>query len=470
MSSNSEAHVYQMKVYLKYIKPLIWRRFLVPGDATLTELHLILQTVIGWENYHLHMFEIEDQRYADEVDDEFGIPGVLLESDFRIDQLVSKPGAVIEYEYDFGDGWEHVIEVEDIREKQVGEVLPLLTAGERNSPPEDVGGPPGYQLYLEALNDRQDPQHEEYLRWRGPFDPEKFNPNRANRVLSLMMGDQEGHPLGSAAAKKLDWITSSYVPLIHMIDKMNAEQFTLAEILPAREDMVVLLEYLRDYKVTGTQAGNLPLKAAKEMSARFVQPPVWEEQITEDMVYRVRSSADIWTIDFLLLLARIGGLVAGGFASRFRLTSDGEAFLELAPVLQIWYMFATWWLEANWLYVIPTIEEFGEGLPAGFQEMVAAHLIALPVGKRFPYELFAEQLITAAHFPWLGADPDRFRTYLHHLFEDMIVIPLTDLGVITPGYENVNRGFYLSSQLVSITLTEFGANLFQSLLPRSSGY
>ena len=91
-----------------------------------------------------------------------------------------------------------------------------------------------------------------------------------------------------------------------------------AEELPLRRDMVVLLAYLRDNKVTGTQvAGNLPLKAAKEISTRFVQPPAWEDVIGEH-VFKVRSSGDIWPIYFLRVLADVGKLLEGGSSRLFR--------------------------------------------------------------------------------------------------------------------------------------------------------
>jgi hypothetical protein len=43
--------VYQMKVKLTDIEPPIWRRFLVTGEHSLYRLHLILQAIMGWENY-----------------------------------------------------------------------------------------------------------------------------------------------------------------------------------------------------------------------------------------------------------------------------------------------------------------------------------------------------------------------------------------------------------------------------------
>src|SRR5580704_14935874 len=54
--------IYQFKVALVGITPLIWRRVQVTGDYTLAQLHRVLQVVMGWENYHLHMFRIGSKK------------------------------------------------------------------------------------------------------------------------------------------------------------------------------------------------------------------------------------------------------------------------------------------------------------------------------------------------------------------------------------------------------------------------
>ena len=50
--------VYQLRVVLRGVSPLIWRRLLVPGTATIADLHAVLQTVFGWADEHLHRFVI----------------------------------------------------------------------------------------------------------------------------------------------------------------------------------------------------------------------------------------------------------------------------------------------------------------------------------------------------------------------------------------------------------------------------
>ena len=70
MAGKGSALVYQMKVELLDIRRPIWRRFLVTSDRTLYRFHLILQSVMGWENYHLYRFTIDGIRFG-EPDEEY---------------------------------------------------------------------------------------------------------------------------------------------------------------------------------------------------------------------------------------------------------------------------------------------------------------------------------------------------------------------------------------------------------------
>src|SRR5690606_23542667 len=87
------------------------------------------------------------------------------------------------YEYDFGDGWEHSVELEQVKPAERGVRYPRCTAGARACPPEDVGGIYGYAEFVAALADPQHEEHEHYLEWIGPYDPDVFDPNRATRAM-----------------------------------------------------------------------------------------------------------------------------------------------------------------------------------------------------------------------------------------------------------------------------------------------
>ena len=105
-----EQSLYQLKVTLKESDPLIWRRLLVPGGTRLPRLHRILQIAMGWQDYHLHAFTIDGERYS--IPDPEDWTPVRNERRVTLAQVIPDEGHTFVYEYDFGDCWEHEIEVE----------------------------------------------------------------------------------------------------------------------------------------------------------------------------------------------------------------------------------------------------------------------------------------------------------------------------------------------------------------------
>lgn len=59
--------VYQLRVVLREITPIIWRRLLVRADTSLADLHEILQVAFGWSDEHLHRFVVQGAAYDDAV-------------------------------------------------------------------------------------------------------------------------------------------------------------------------------------------------------------------------------------------------------------------------------------------------------------------------------------------------------------------------------------------------------------------
>ena len=180
--------VYQLKVTLKHIRPPIWRRLQVLGDATLGHLHMVLQIAMGWSSDHLHEFEIGRSRYGvhdpEEEDAFWGTPAKD-EDAVRLGEVVRSAKRTFLYTYDFGDTWEHVILVEQILPREEGGTYPVCLKGRRAGPPEDCGGPWGYGHLLEALGDASHPDHADLLEWvGGSFDPEAFDLEELNRRLS----------------------------------------------------------------------------------------------------------------------------------------------------------------------------------------------------------------------------------------------------------------------------------------------
>lgn len=182
---------YQLRVTLMDIKPPIWRRIVVPGTISLAKLHNIIQTSMGWENYHIYLFTVGRQRYGEgvrewaECDQKvFNAKHVMLQD------VAGRKGARFVYEYDMGDGWAHQVVVEDIEEGIPSRVRCL--DGARSCPPEDCGGPFGYEELLEIVFDPKHPEYEDRKAWLGGgFNPEAFVRGAVNRKLGrLKVGSQ----------------------------------------------------------------------------------------------------------------------------------------------------------------------------------------------------------------------------------------------------------------------------------------
>jgi hypothetical protein len=177
-----------LKVTLSRISPPIWRQLLVRGDINLGLLHHVIQVAMGWTDSHLHQFFIGEKRYSNpsfELDDFPGEDFTLDEYEAVLMDLAPRAGRKIEYEYDFGDDWHHLIRVEKILAPDPArKVLAECIGGARACPPDDCGGAGGYQALLDALKHPEWPRYRELLEWLGgPFDSEAFDLDGVNRRL-----------------------------------------------------------------------------------------------------------------------------------------------------------------------------------------------------------------------------------------------------------------------------------------------
>ena len=178
---------------------------------SLEHLHILLQSVMGWNDTHMYAFTIKGDRF------------ILGERDFAVDSMwatkdgydaanyelcqLIKPGMAFHYEYDFGDGWEHEIVVETDKTSTNTKHCYYCVEGERACPPEDCGGIGGYEDLLEILATPEHPEYEERIEWlerlgypRGRFDSEKFDPDVCNRELEVRRPGQ----LDGSKTKKAD--------------------------------------------------------------------------------------------------------------------------------------------------------------------------------------------------------------------------------------------------------------------------
>lgn len=176
--------IYRLYIFLLDIAPPIWRRIELSSETSLAQLHKVLQAAMGWQDYHLHEFEIGGQRYG-VPDTDYDLPGeVVKDSAIKLSSALSRKGASLLYSYDFGDNWAHSVVLEDIVPIEPDTKYPRVLDGARACPPEDSGGPYGYADLVEIL---AKPRHKEYRQmreWAGMnFDPEKFSAKAANLML-----------------------------------------------------------------------------------------------------------------------------------------------------------------------------------------------------------------------------------------------------------------------------------------------
>ena len=133
--------VYQLRVVVHGVSPLIWRRLLVRADATIASLHAVVQAAFGWDGEH---FVIHGGEYGIGY-----VGGVGFRDDPHLVRLVDlglRPTERFVYDYDFTDGWRLDLRLEQVLVMDPGRVDPRCTGGRRAGPPECCGG---VQAFLE---------------------------------------------------------------------------------------------------------------------------------------------------------------------------------------------------------------------------------------------------------------------------------------------------------------------------------
>lgn len=152
----------QLKIILENTKPEIWRRVLIMEGSSLRTLHYLIQDVFWWKGYHSYMFKIGNDEFSDPEFDTG--QGWFDDSKSKIGKVVEK-FPEFEFIYDFGDWWSHKIIFEKFVEVDLKEKYPVCIDGKNAAPPEDVGGPPGFEEFKAAIKDKKHERHEEFLEW-----------------------------------------------------------------------------------------------------------------------------------------------------------------------------------------------------------------------------------------------------------------------------------------------------------------
>ncbi len=192
--------VYQLRAVLRGISPLIWRRLLVHGDASLADLHAALQVAFAWDGSHLHRFVVHGTEYGICY---YGGP-VFRDDPTKVSlvDLGLRVGERFRYDYDFTDDWHHDIRVEQVMAADPNGRYPRCTGGRRSGPPEDCGGPwafeEGRQRYgiffmaslladmMEHPDARLGDYSEQLSELRPWFDLDRFDRRATNRTLAQL--------------------------------------------------------------------------------------------------------------------------------------------------------------------------------------------------------------------------------------------------------------------------------------------
>lgn len=177
--------IYQFKVTLEDIHPPIWRSFQVDHSITFDQLHQTIQSVMGWTDSHLYEFNF-GKKFILIPDPDFP-PGNRTELHAKIEtinQHIRLEGQKVEYIYDFGDYWVHRLILENILPSEEDKHYPYCQGGARNCPPEDCGGPYGYQQVVEILSNPDHPEYKDHVEWVGDdYDSEHFDLEEVNEIL-----------------------------------------------------------------------------------------------------------------------------------------------------------------------------------------------------------------------------------------------------------------------------------------------
>ncbi len=118
---------------LRGVSPLIWRRLLVRSNSTIADMHASLQLVFGWSDEHLNRFVIHGREYG--VWHDGGVGFGDNPRHVRLAKLGMRVGE--RFLYDFTDGWQHDVRVEQILPLDPRRDYPVCTGGQRAVPPED---------------------------------------------------------------------------------------------------------------------------------------------------------------------------------------------------------------------------------------------------------------------------------------------------------------------------------------------
>lgn len=327
MPAHRSRQILRLRASIVGIEPQIWRTIDVDENLTLADLHLVLQVAFNWSMAHLHRFSDDDPWAMSN-----GIPRIgrkprawldawsltEREIDGEEDEAATTVGEAMRddgplwYEYDFGDGWLHRIDLIDRDAARPGELPAQLVRGERRSPFEDSGGPGGYQDLTGILADPSHPEHHSAKRWVattiGPWgvdDLEEADLGGARGELASLFGDGSGDMSGLVDAAIgvtddspiADFACALPVPIRSNLRRHVRRSGLLAPESIRDEDVAEsvrpfawLIECVADGGVTLTKAGWMPPALVLDGMTSLGWRDDWiGEANREDLTYPMRE-------------------------------------------------------------------------------------------------------------------------------------------------------------------------------------
>jgi hypothetical protein len=267
---------YRVRVDLTGTKPPLWRRLELASDTHLDELHDVIQIAFGWTDSHLHRFSMgasydrDTEHFLCPFDVDEGEEGTP-ENQVRVDEVLADVDDKLLYVYDFGDDWQHTLRLEAVLPRNDAAPRATCTDGRRPGPPEDCGGPHGYELFSAA----SDPTHADHSAARAEiariygsdvepegFAPTPFDVSEINKELASLPTQstaQLPEPLADLVRAVRD--TREQIRLRKLISDAGLDQPTVIDADTAARMVrpyAWLLDRVGDDGITLTGAGYLP--------------------------------------------------------------------------------------------------------------------------------------------------------------------------------------------------------------------
>ena len=237
---------YHLKVTIDETEPSVWRKIAVPDRITFHQLHLVIQECFQWQDYHLYKFELPDMESP--IARLFGDPSIDEgnEVDARevlIDPYIAKGGR-FRYIYDFGDWWEHIIDVLDIDPLDDARAS-RVTASQGESMIEDAGGVGGYYRIMDILHDARNPRHEEIERWVKWQAPKSFSADTANAHMDELLYFPKA-AYGNSPVRDAGPLPTRRIKLEDVVDAFEYQSDTLAAYIDL-DAVEVRMLFLEDF-------------------------------------------------------------------------------------------------------------------------------------------------------------------------------------------------------------------------------